>query len=564
MTQKIAAFVAKSFDPADEAKIAPIEKFLESFRQLGFIPRAAEQSEVESVSEKVRGLIDESDVFVGIFTKRHPVYRFQGRWRTTMSALKGSLKPSTWSAPPWVLQESGYALRGNKTLVLFRETDVEIPGLQGDLEYIPYDPQNPATALQRASEMINGIVAKAANIRVETVVQSGPSGAEETTAALPPEPSGGEVKPDEGAPAGETFRARILDLFGAVVDRDWDAAQQKYDAGLKWVHEHEPESEISWKAWYFGALFRYGKTDALAQLRELAAKHEGEYAPLSQLGNCLLEFGEYDEAVKCFVRAASVAEPDVRASLEIRAAEVLQKAKKSNEAKESLLKLRLSDYAKQPKTQFQILQLIYSLSKESEDKFGSFAIAELALHQRPEEMSFRFSLAFDYEKANHNHLSLYHYKILCEHDEKQPSVLNNLAVACTKCDLLVLAARHYKRAYELGDTLAASNLSQKYLEAGLVDDAISLLKDAQAKENCVPEVSQTLATVYERVEENNRNQEEVLTGAEELRNFLLLFADGLLSLTPTNAEGRWQFPLAEIDLKLVAETLNGIKKIEPK
>src|ERR1700681_1067539 len=105
MAQKIIAFVAKSFDEADEAKIAPITKFLESFGKLGFILQDAERSEVESVSAKGRSLIDKSDVLVGIFTKRHPVYRFQRRWATALGAIRGSLNPSMWSAPPWVLQE---------------------------------------------------------------------------------------------------------------------------------------------------------------------------------------------------------------------------------------------------------------------------------------------------------------------------------------------------------------------------------------------------------------------------------------------------------------------------
>ncbi len=124
----------------------------------------------------------------------------------------------------------------------------------------------------------------------------------------------------------------------------------------------------------------------------------------------------------------------------------------------------------------------------------------------------------------------------------------------------MLAAQRYKRAYELGDTLAASNLANKYLEAGLSDNAITLLKDAQTKENCVPDVSRTLATVHERVQDNNREQEKVLARAEEHRNFLLHFADGLLSPSPTNLEGRWEFPLAEIDLKCVAKTLHGIRE----
>jgi len=51
MSRKIVAFVARSFNPADETKIDPIIKLLESFKALGFIWQSAEPSEVESVSE---------------------------------------------------------------------------------------------------------------------------------------------------------------------------------------------------------------------------------------------------------------------------------------------------------------------------------------------------------------------------------------------------------------------------------------------------------------------------------------------------------------------------------
>jgi tetratricopeptide (TPR) repeat protein len=559
MTPKIVAFVAKSFDPSDEAKIAPIEKLLESFRRLGFIVQSADRSEVESVSKKVRSLIDESDVFVGIFTKRHPVYQFKGRWATAISALRGPLNPSVWSAPPWVLQESGYALKGNKALILFRETDVEIPGLQGDLEYVLYDPLKPVAALHRANEMITGIIAKAGSVKVETVVRLEVSETKETTAA-PPKPSEAKPKTDEATAAGEDVGTYMREMFAAVSSRDWELAERKYEAGLKWVLEHQPAREVAWKSLYLDALFIEGRTDALDQLRDLAAQNPSEYLPQQRLGSCLVTLHEYDEAVKCYLEAASVAKPDRRASLEIQAAEVLQMAKKPKQAKEALLRLRDSDYAKKNKTQFRILELLYSLAKGSEDLFGSFAIGELALRQSPEEIAFRFSLAYDYESGDQSHMSLYHYKIICEHDEKYPSALNNFGVSSAKSGLAVLAAQRYKRAYELGETLAASNLAHKYLEGGFSEDAIALLKNAQTKENCVPDVARTLAAVHERIEENDREQEKVLGRADEHREFLLAFADGLLSPTATNLGGPWSFPSMEITLECKPATLEGTKE----
>jgi hypothetical protein len=558
MAQKIVAFVAKSFDLADEAKISLITKFLDSFQRLGFISQTAERAEVEQVSVKVRSLIDESDVFVGIFTKRHPVYHFQGRLATAISVLRGNLTPAMWGPPPWILQESGYALKAKKDLILFRETGVDLPGLQGDLEYILFDPQNPSPALQRATEMITALIAKAGSIKVDTVVQSESSEARGAEAGAPPTPAVASAQ-DEGSSQPEDIKTLIFALWKAVASGDRTAIEREYEAGLVWIRGREPHEELFWKCFYRRTLFRDGKTEAMDELRILAEENKGEYLPLSYLAACLVDLHEYDEAVECYLNAASLANGSRRASLEIEAVEILQRAKRTSDAKAILLKLRDSDFAQEPKIQFQILEQLYTVSKESDDKFASFAIGELTLHQRPEANNFRFSLAFDYDEAEQEHLALHHYKILCEQDEKNKAGLNNLGVASTKCNLMVLATQRYKQAYALGNTLAASNLGYKYLEAGLSDEALELLRDAQNKEDCVPEVPRAVSAVHEKIEENRLDEEKVLAQAEKQRNFLLPFASGLLSPTPANLEGPWKFPAAQIVLNRTGSTLHGAR-----
>lgn len=563
MPQKIAAFVAKSFDPRDEAKIAPIERFLESFHKLGFVAESADKGEVESVSEKVRSQIDKSDVLVGIFTRRHPVYSFNGRWRTALSILSGKLTATEWSAPSWVLQESGYALKskGKNALILFREIGVELPGLQGDLEYIVFDPQNPAPAFQRASEMINDLIAKAGGIKVETVVQAEPvrTAENEPDKAQPPTPPGKEA--GNQAPGEDlSYKDKILELWKASRDRNWEEAEQLYDEGLKWIQAHKPEEEVFWKCFYWRRLFAEGNANALSQLRSLVHEYKTDPSPLDYLGDCLKELHEYDEAVKCYLAAASLAAATGRASLEISAAEALQDAKRPSESRSILLNLRDADYAKEPELQFRVLRSLYTLEKVSDDKFAGFAIAELALHQRPEETTFRFSLAHDYGDVEQDHMSLYHYAIICHQDEKNAGALNNLGVALANSDLVVLAAKRYKESYNLGETLAASNLARKYLEAGLSDDAVSLLKEAQTKENCVPEVAATLAAVHEKSQQNIQQEEKVVAQAQQHRDFLLNFATGYLSRTATNLQGQWTLPSCEIQLQQNGTDLNGSRE----
>jgi len=564
MAEKIVAFVARSFDPADEAKIDRIVKFLDSFKALGFISQSAERSEVESVSEKVRSMIDKSDVLVGIFTRRHPVYRFDGGWRMALDVLLGWRSAdtwSTWSAPPWVLQESGYALKGKKALILFQEAGVEVPRLQGDLEYIPFDPRNPAPAFQRASQMITGLIAKVGGVKVETTVtQTEVTQTKELEATPAPMPSSSGLGQDEEISNEKGFTLRLIALWKTVISRDWKAAKEKYDEGLAWIRTHIPKRELSWKCTYQQSLFQQGKTEGLEQLRRLAAEYKSEFPPLRSMAECHKDLHEYDEAVRLYLEAASIAPLQNRASLEISAAEALHQAKRPKESTEILLRLRNADYAKEPQTQFRILHDLYSLSKESEDKFPSFAIAELALHERPEEMSFRFSLAHDYGDADQNHMSLYHYRIICDHDENNAGALNNLGVALSENDLPILAVQLYEQSYKLGETLAASNLARKHLDAGLSHDAIILLKDAQTKENCVPEVSRTLTAVYDKIRENNEGQEKVDAEAEQNRKFLLAFAPALFSPTATNLQGRWKLSEGEMELQVSGIELHGIRE----
>src|SRR6266481_7951272 len=117
---RLNAFIARSFAPQDEERVRPVLEFLDTFRKAGFICETAEAAEVESVSKKVQRMIGEKDVFIGFFTKRYPVYRFESRVKGALQMLFGSVEPEIWSAPPWVLQESGYALRAgkNKTMAV--------------------------------------------------------------------------------------------------------------------------------------------------------------------------------------------------------------------------------------------------------------------------------------------------------------------------------------------------------------------------------------------------------------------------------------------------------------
>jgi len=546
---KISAFIARSFDDSDSPKIDPILKFLDSFRSNGFICETAERAEVESVSKKVRGIIDECQVFVGILTKRYPVYDLGPRFRAAFAVILNQLTPSKWTPPLWVMQECGYALRGEKKLVLFLETGVEIPGLQGDLEYIRYDPTDPVSAFQRASEMINTLLAAAEGKFVETTVSSAAQGGV-AEAPAPPNATEQEAKPD--------MLEHFIVMYSAIRAHEWDAAAKAYEGLLAEVRKREPDEEIYWKARYQSELFQAGRSEALEELKSIASEHPEDPNPLGQLGFCFAHFQRYEDAVTYFEEAARLCKTrEGFARMKLEAADAYRHCRGLEKSREVLVGLLASSEDFEDATKFRILNGLFDVSKDSKDGISALAFAELALGINPAHSDLRFSVAYYCGELEYNEMSLRHYKVLCEHDPAMKSAMNNLGVAYSNCGFPILAFSMYKRAFELGDTLSASNIGYQYLGAGAKEEAVAILKQAQLKKGCVSDVDRCLAAVSERSDLEEKEESDKLEVARKQGAFLAQLGSALLATEIPMLDGIWNFPFGDISLHLSGVKLRG-------
>ncbi len=113
------AFVGQSFLSVDARVNECVADTLEA---LGIKVVTGEQPKANTISDKVKQLIEEQSVFVGIFTRRDKIIR----------------KPE-WTTSAWVIDEKAYALGRRKPLVLLKEQGVgSIGGIQGDYEFLEF------------------------------------------------------------------------------------------------------------------------------------------------------------------------------------------------------------------------------------------------------------------------------------------------------------------------------------------------------------------------------------------------------------------------------------------
>ena len=218
------AFVARSFQKADDEKVKPIQDILNSFSSLGLIWETAERAEIESVSKKVQQKIDECDVFVAIFTRRHPIFKDPETETPTTDT------PVLWTGPPWLVSRVGLcAPSQQEKLMLFRESDVEFPSLQGDLEYIPYDPQHPHGAWMKAHQMLVTLISK----NVGVITEHSISAAEPTVTEEPPTVTDSVVVPASISPGSLNHCFR--QLFDAKDQKDYDKIMELEKEGTQLI-----------------------------------------------------------------------------------------------------------------------------------------------------------------------------------------------------------------------------------------------------------------------------------------------------------------------------------------
>ena len=113
------AFVSHSFAPTDQPVVNYVTQCL---RAVGIKVETGQKPRANRISEKVKRLIDEQYLFVGVFTRREKISR-QNKWVTS----------------PWIIDEKAYAVAKDKKLLLLKESDVDsIGGIQGDYEYVTF------------------------------------------------------------------------------------------------------------------------------------------------------------------------------------------------------------------------------------------------------------------------------------------------------------------------------------------------------------------------------------------------------------------------------------------
>lgn len=128
------------------------------------------------------------------------------------------------------------------------------------------------------------------------------------------------------------------------------------------------------------------------------------------------------------------------------------------------------------------LRALKQIYEKAYSHTAAIGLMERLCQLEPDSNEDRFSLAYMHSEHGSKNLSVYHYTMIPER-ERSAIAYNNLGVAYSEFRLTARAVSSFRKAKEMEETLAISNLAFRYIDAGFLDDAKLLCDEAMKLPN---------------------------------------------------------------------------------
>jgi tetratricopeptide (TPR) repeat protein len=555
--EPIRAFVGHSFRPEDKPVVEEIILCLDRVSQLhpNFSWVHAQEPEPSVVDAKVLRLFEGKNLFIGICTMSEFAVRAQDITRGLFrrSQLMADATKFERKVSDWVLQEIGIAVGRQMDVILLVEDGVRRPGsLQGNLECIPFR----RTAPEQCLNTLLGMIA-ALRPPLDSSI-TGPETSQGTAATTAGPPKTEPVNAVRSAD-GEDLEFALFDAVFMGKEDEVAAIEARFQAS------DDSKDEVAKRKWSANVEYLrivFGRGGDVANLRRLAEQLP-EIDPIWwDLALVYEKFDDFSSAGSAFERAAAAALENQRKVAALgRAAVAYHEAGDSPASRRiygeiSRLVIATDDIEKE------LLEFEVSWAETTKNDEMLLGALERLLQLNPTDHDRRFQLAYKCSTMNLNQLSTLHYQSI-PRAARTAIAWNNLGVARTSLQLPAGAMTAFRRSEDLGETLAMSNIADRYLDSGFLSEAKDILERALSKEKPDKRVASVLNRASEvRAHEENR-ETELLEKAKLLSHFYREFGRALARRVSGDLASKWVGPDCELEMQLDGDrvTLVGVYEV---
>jgi tetratricopeptide (TPR) repeat protein len=541
--EPIRAFVGHSFRREDQTVVDAILLCLKRVTQLhpNFSWEHAKEPEPSAVDAKVLRLFEDKTLFIGICTASELAVETQDvtRGRLLRSKLTAYATKFHAKASDWVLQEIGIAIGRHMDVILLVEDGVRRPGsLQGNLEYIPFTRANPEQCFVDLLGMIAALKSRGDGTTSSPEISQIPA----ASSAGPPKPeSVSVVRPA----AGEDLELAIFDAVFEGNDEKIAAIDARFQAS------EASSDEVSKRKWLANIEYlsiAFGQGGNVSELRRFA-EQVPEIDPIWwDLALVYEKFDDLSSAGISYERASAAAsEPGRKIAALGRAAVAFYKAGDLLAVGRIYEEIgRLASASAEFEGEVLEFEVNWAEATNSDELL--LGALERMLQLDPTNHDRRFQLAYKYSNLEMNQLATFHYQCI-PRPARTAMTWNNLGVAKTSLQLPGRAMTAFRKSEGLGETLAMSNIADRFIDSGFFPEAKDLLERALSQKDPDGRVASVLNRAEEARTYEDKKEAEVLEKAKLLSHFYREFGRALSRRVSDNLASKWVGPDCELELQ---------------
>jgi tetratricopeptide (TPR) repeat protein len=334
----------------------------------------------------------------------------------------------------------------------------------------------------------------------------------------------------------------MIEMASAIFEGDFENGERIYNQLQE--AERDPVEKSRREGIYYYYLYERGNTSALPKIVELTKNPDISHYAHYWLGLCYESSQDFERAFTEHELAVQQANSQERRAIYVvSCARSLHKSGKKAEALQYVMdELRKATESDALGTLYNGIAFLYALEENYE--FRGLAL-EKAIEYQPNDVNLLFEIAYSYSQVNLDELSLLYYTTLLNFSPNNAMALNNIGVSYSKLQMPIKSVSHQKRAFDLGNTLAASNIALDYLNAGFADEAAATIeKTKEAKEELHRNIGSTFSQISDEREKERKREKEAFEIAREYQRFLRLFGEAYFVRVPSGIDisGTWCFP----------------------
>lgn len=278
----------------------------------------------------------------------------------------------------------------------------------------------------------------------------------------------------------------------------------------------------------------YGDTSAFAELENYTSSiendNEQKSVGLYYLSIIYKEANNYEKAVDLATKALEITTDNEQKSYCIsRISEYHLENDNQKDSLEIIMKNIDSINEKEPKTT--LYRALANYYKKTDNKLLESVAYQKALELSPNNTYLLFDSAYNYSETKEGlkDLGFLLYKKLLGFNSKDQNALNNIGVAYKNLGLEIKSLEQYKKAFELKNSLAASNIAYQLIHLGFVKEAEEYLNKAEEFENPHENVFSATSSIKSKIKAEKELEEKILKKANKKYRFFNHFGNAIFT-----------------------------------